>query len=321
MALSAELRAMIGKAKNKYQNSNNKVIKPKEGSNTYRILVPQADWVAKNGGQWWIDVGVHWIKAGKNDKPLAVVGDSSVTFNEPSRLNNAIERAIATAPDSTSKELYESWRSRKTIWLNVIDRSNNNEVEILELTKGTFAQVLQVIEMYDESDQDITDPANGVDIVINRIGKDIDTKYTVMAKPGVSQPVTPDQMNKCHNLIDAVKQQYFDKSENEAILAVTNLSGIALSSSDSDVLAISDNTKNLLKSTSAVVGDATVSAEEDPELKAMQANAVSNNTTQSNHSSAKPNEDVEIVAEIEDDNELTSVETDEILAELNDLIS
>lgn len=85
-------------------------MKPKEGHNNYRVLVPTNDRIEKNNGQWWIDVGVHWIKASKNGKTLAVVGDPAITFGEPSRINSAIERAIATAPDSTCKKLYESWR-------------------------------------------------------------------------------------------------------------------------------------------------------------------------------------------------------------------
>lgn len=43
MALSAELRSMIEKAKSKYQNPTSQAIKPKEGLNNYRILVPQND--------------------------------------------------------------------------------------------------------------------------------------------------------------------------------------------------------------------------------------------------------------------------------------
>lgn len=50
---------------------------------------------------------MHWIKASKSGKPLAVVEDPTITFGEPSRINSAIERAAVTAPDVTSKKLYE----------------------------------------------------------------------------------------------------------------------------------------------------------------------------------------------------------------------
>lgn len=49
---------------------------------------------------------MHWIKASKNGKPLAVVEDPTITFGEPSHINSAIERAVVTAPDATSKKNY-----------------------------------------------------------------------------------------------------------------------------------------------------------------------------------------------------------------------
>lgn len=100
--------------------------------------------------------------------------------------------------------------------------------------------------MYDDRDQDIIDPVNGVDIVITRVGKGIDTKYTVSVKTGISKPVTPDQMNECHDLMASVKKQYFNNKENTALWAIANLSGIALSRSESEIFTITDNTNNVL---------------------------------------------------------------------------
>lgn len=51
---------------------------------------------------------MHWIKASKNGKPLAVVEDPTIKFGEPAHINSAIEREVVTAPDATSKKLYES---------------------------------------------------------------------------------------------------------------------------------------------------------------------------------------------------------------------
>lgn len=294
-------------------------MKPKEGHNNYRVLVPTNDRIEKNNGQWWIDVGVHWIKASKNGKTLAVVGDPAITFGEPSRINSAIERAIATAPDSTCKKLYESWRARSSIWFNIINRDDNHKVEILELSKRIFAQVLDLIEMYDDRDQDITDPVNGVDIVITRVGKGIDTKNTVPVKTGISKPATPDQMIECHDSISSVKRQYFNNKENAAFLAISNLSGIALSRSESEIFTITNNTNNVLKSPSSIVDDATILAGEDTELLAMRARVNNKNRKQRDYPSGNANGNVEVITEIDDNSELTANEADDILAELNSL--
>lgn len=122
--------------------------------------------------------------------------------------------------------------------------------------------------MYDDTDQDITDPVNGVDIVITRVGKGIDTKYTVSVKTGISKPATPDQMIECHDLIASVKKQYFNNKENAALWAIANLSCIALSRNESEIFTITNNTNNVLKSPSSIVDDETVLAKEDTELLA-----------------------------------------------------
>ena len=294
-------------------------MKPEEGHNNYRVLVPTNDRIEKNNGQWWIDVGVHWIKASKNGKTLAVVGDLAITFGEPSRINSAIERAIATAPDSTCKKLYESWRARSSIWFNIINRDDNNKVEILELSKKIFAQVLDLVEMYDDRDQYITDTVNGVDIVITRVGKRIDTKNTVPVKTGISKLATPDQRIECHDSISSVKKQYFNNKENAAFLAISNLSGIALSRSESEIFTITNNTNNVLKSPSSIVDDATILAGEDTELLAMRARVNNKNRKQRDYPSGNANGNVEVITEIDDNSELTANEADDILAELNSL--
>ena len=327
MALSAALRARIESAKNKYQKNNNKTIKPKDGRNLYRILAPtDAEWVQKNNGEWWALLGVHWIKAAVNGKPIAVVGDPTSTFGEPSVINTAIERAIATAPDSDSQKLYESWRARQTILINVINRDDNNKVEVLELTKGTFAKILDLIEMFDDTGEDITDPQQGCDIVIKRDGKGLNTEYTVMTPPGKhkSEPVTEAQMKQAVHLMSFIRRNYFRGEEKKALAAIASTSGIDLNGAGSETLAIEDN--NILKSSSAVVKEATVAPEDDPELTAFIAKAkakvkeraASEAAAAETHAS-QVEEGVIEVTEEDDMSDVSSDETDELIAALNEL--
>lgn len=173
--------------------------------------------------------------------------------------------------------------------------------------------------MYDDRDQDITDPVNGVDIVITRVGKGIDTKYTESVKTGIFKLVTPDQMNECHDLIASVKKQYFYNKENAALLVIANLSGIALSRSENEIFTITDNTNNVLKFPSSIVDDAMILAEEDTELLATRARVDNKNRKQRDYPSGNANGNVEVIAEIDDNSELTANEADDILAELNSL--
>lgn len=173
--------------------------------------------------------------------------------------------------------------------------------------------------MYDDRDQDITDPVNGVDIVITRVGKGIDTKYTESVKTGISKPVTSDQMNECHDLVASVKKQYFNNKENAALLVIANLFGIALSCSESEIFTITDNTNNVLKSPSSIVDDATILTEEDTELLATRARVDNKNRKQRDYPSGNANGNAEVIEEIDDNSELTANEADDILAELNSL--
>ncbi|MBX4911405.1 hypothetical protein HJA82_29265 [Rhizobium bangladeshense] len=217
MALSPALQKLVSNGANKYSRSTGERIKPKEGINRYRILVPDVN------AQFWADLGVHWIKPeveGKG-KPIAVVGCSDVCFQEPCEIDTAIIAALANANDEESKKLYESWRARKTVLLNVLDRSKGStdpdKVQILELTTGTFGAVLGIIQQYAEENEDILDANAGMDISITRAGKGLNTEYTVNVAPGKSQPVTKAHLQGCHNLVDHIKKEFFRGDEQKAL--------------------------------------------------------------------------------------------------------
>ena len=232
MALNPALMKMVSQSKSRYSGMGGKAIKPKEGRNTYRLINPEvAEWVTNAGGQFWADLGVHWIKSDLNvNKPVAVVGDCDIVYQKPSILNSAIQMAIDSALDESSRELYESWRSRKTVLVNVIDRGDaaNTDPQVLELTSTTFGKVLDIISLYGEHGQDITDPAAGVDIILTRTGKGLNTNYDVAIAPGVSKPVSKDQVAKATDLQKFIADAYFRGEEQKALNAIAEISGITL---------------------------------------------------------------------------------------------
>jgi hypothetical protein len=230
MALSPELKKMVSGAKNKYSGGSGKTIKPKDGRNTYRLLAPtsaQASWVPASG-QYWADLGVHWIKADPNGKPLVVVGDCDTVYQQPSPLNTAIEMAINSAMDEDSKKLYEEWKAKKSVILNVLDRSVGDDPQPLELTGTTFGKIMDLVGIYDDAGQDITDPLSGVDIIITKTGKGLNTKYDVAVSPGVSKPVPLDVLTRTIDLHAFIAQNYFRGEEQKALNCIAQIAGVAV---------------------------------------------------------------------------------------------
>jgi hypothetical protein len=261
MALSPELKKMVSGAKNKYSSNNQKTVKPKDGRNAYRILAPtsaQASWVPASG-QYWADLGVHWIKADKNGKPLAVVGDCDTVYQQPSVLNTAIEMAINSAMDEESKELYNEWKAKKSVLLNVIDRSSGEDPVVLEVTGTTFGKIMDLINVYDDAGRDITDPVSGVDIIITKTGKALNTKYEVMVDPAPPKPVSPDILSRTTDLHEFIAQNYFRGEEQKALNCIAQIAGVAVPALTGPATAAGVRTPTAaLSSTAAAVAGASV---------------------------------------------------------------
>lgn len=267
MALSPQVLALVSKAKNKYSGNSGKALRPKEGRNTYRLIAPPPNaesWVGPTG-QWWADLGVHWIKADSNGKPLVVLGDCDTVYQQPSVINAAIDRAIAEAIDEDSKKLYEDWRAKRSVLLNVIDRSTpGDEPEVLELTPTTFGKVLDLYTMYAEAGQDITDPASGVDIVITRTGKGLNTNYDVAVAPVTPttphKPVPKASIEKAVDLKDYIARNYFRGEEQKALNCIAQIAGVALPalSAPSQAASITSTPTAALASPAVAVADAEV---------------------------------------------------------------
>lgn len=325
MALTAELREMVARSKSQYQKNNSKTSKPKEGRNTYRIIAPnpkEAKWVSPKG-QWWHDLGVHWIKPSlESNKPLAVVGDAEFTFNEPSILTPVIERAIAEAPDEDSRKLYESWRSHKSVLINVINREEHDSLEVLELTPTTFGKILELIEVYDEEGKDITDATTGNDIVITRTGKGLNTEYSVMLSPKIGSPVTERQIKDAADLNAFIRQNYFRGEERKALAAIASTSGVAMPATGGAV-ALNSPSASVDPELVALRNRAREEAlrQQETELKDAKAKikVQEAETDESDLSLAGEIDGLEISSDSTVD--LSSDESDSILEQLNKLVS
>jgi len=226
--MSPALLALVKGAKNKYGRSEGKAIKPKEGKTTIRILPFQVE--GGEPGQFWFETGVHWIKTETNGKPVAVTGCHAVVYSTPCPVCAAIEAAKPSAVSDEDVKLIKDWNAKKGVLIQVLLRSGSDasedNVQIMELTPTTFAQVMSIMEEYAEQ-QDITDIQTGMNLVIERSGKGLDTKYQVMTTPS-SKPVPKATMDKCIDLKAFVEKEFFRGEDVKALTAISNMTGISL---------------------------------------------------------------------------------------------
>lgn len=233
MTMSPELLALVAKSKAKYASGGiSRTIKPKEGRNVFRILGVNPAKPMKRAAempvpnQFWRDLGVHWIKPSENAKPIAVVGAPDIVYDMPNPMAIAIDAAVAAALDEESKELYESWRARRSVLVNVIDiqDSANQDPQILELTGTTWGAILDIYTEWGAAGKDITDPTDGINLVITRTGKGLNTNYTVQPAP-TSAPLSPAILNKVTDLDEFIESNFFKGEETKALNFIAQTTG------------------------------------------------------------------------------------------------
>lgn len=223
MSLKPEFLALIKNAKNKYSRNTSRTVKLKEGKTRVRILQ------APSSPKFWADLGVHWIKTEKGGKPVAVVGCNDHVLNEPCPICTLVEKAMRSAVDDESMQLYKDMKVKKSVLVNALIRSGEDKSEepvILELSQKTFGNVISMIENYAEDYGNILDPKTGLDLTIERKGKSLsDTQYTVMPNPK-SEPVPAGALEKMHDLEDYIQKEYFRGDEAKALSVLSQMSGI-----------------------------------------------------------------------------------------------
>ncbi|MCP1540009.1 hypothetical protein [Methylorubrum extorquens] len=225
MALSPAMMALVKNARNRYTRGNSKFVKIKEGRTRVRIISTEAD------GKFWQDLGVHWIKTELGGKPVAVVGCSDLVKDEPCPICTAIEKAMKAAVDDDQVKLVKEWKTKKSVLVKAIIRDGADaspDPQILEITPSTFGSIVSMIEEYG-NETDPLSPTTGIDFVITRSGKGLDTEYGVI--PALkSDPLTKDQVAKAKeiNLLEAIEKEFFKGEETKALNAIGAASGITL---------------------------------------------------------------------------------------------
>lgn len=200
-----------------------KTIKPADGRNRYRIL---PGWKMElKGGElsgdptFYHDFGQHFIKDEAGEmKAVYICTDK--TFGRPCGVCDTINKAMHSTTDDSMLKVMKEAKAAGRILINVlaVDGDTPNEPQILELAPTAFAEVLNIFAEWG----DITDLADGKDVIVERSGKGIGTRYSVQIA-AKSKPVSADVWKKCANLDEYVAQE----SEEQAARAISNVKNIA----------------------------------------------------------------------------------------------
>ncbi|MCK1543309.1 hypothetical protein IVB12_15445 [Bradyrhizobium sp. 179] len=221
--LSPELLKLVKSSKNKHSRAG-KSVSIGEGKTTIRVLAKP------DGSQFWEDLGVHWIKTEVNGKPVAVVGCHDEVHGQPCPICTAIAKATEAATSDEEIKLIKEWKASKTVIVNALVRSGTNksdEPQIVELKSSVWGQISGMIAEYMEADKDLLDLKEGQDFVVERRGRGIDTKYTVMLAPR-SQPVDESVLEGMHDLKAWIESQFFRGEETKALTAIAQVTGITV---------------------------------------------------------------------------------------------
>lgn len=223
MALSPALQKMVGNAANKYKTNTDKARKPKIGNTKLRIIMDP-----NSSDPFWQDCAVHWIKPSKEAKPIAVVGDCDVVHGQPNPIGAAVDKALASAHDQDTKDLYNEWKSRKTVLFNAVDADAPEEPYILELSVTTAGKLFEMWNIYAAEGQNLFDSEQGNYLIVSRTGVGLNTKYDITIAPGGPTALPKSVLEKRHNLLEYVEREFFRGDEQKALNAIAQIAGVAV---------------------------------------------------------------------------------------------
>lgn len=195
-------------------------LKPQKGKHKYRIL---PSWRGNGSGQFWHDYSMHFIKTPESgDKPAAVYICAEKTFGKPCDVCAAIKQALGVCGDDKMIEQLKKAQSAQRYLMNVLHLTGPEPTkpQVLEVGQSVFEHICGLVAEYG----DITHPETGIDIVINREGSGLETKYSVLpaAKSG---PVPADALTQLTDLDQFVAQEN-PAGQSKALTAVGNIIGL-----------------------------------------------------------------------------------------------
>ncbi len=166
---------------------------PKEGASLIRILPPYS------GEDWYKETWFHF-GVGVDRKPIAC---ARRLLDEPCYLCEQVDE-LRKSEDPRDVELSTQIAARRRVFYNIIDIDDvESGAQIFSSGVTIFKEFLMYVA--DPDWGDITDPDEGYDIVIEREGTGIDTKYTVRAKKNPTPLIDPGLLEELRDLDEMVE--------------------------------------------------------------------------------------------------------------------
>lgn len=202
------------KDKKAAMTKRDRTVKPRDGKNRI-VLLP--GWEAGNEHVYFHDFGQHYIKNAAGEIQ-AVYPCADSTYGQPCAVCAALSDATRHAPDDATISLLGEAKSSRRVLLNVLvlDGDKPNEPVVYEVAPTVFGAIVDLIEEWGVE-------AFKREIVIERSGKGLNTKYTAQISPKTVE-VAPATLAKIHNLAEYVKQES-EEQQRRAISAIGAVSG------------------------------------------------------------------------------------------------
>lgn len=190
--------------------------RPKPGKN--RIVLLQG-WKAGEEHVWFHDFGQHYIKNAAGEIK-AVYPCAEATYGTPCAVCDGLAHATRMTKDDDVVNLLAEAKAGKEVLINALDldSDNPNTPVVYAIKRGVFSQLVDLIEEWGAA-------VFGKELVLQREGKGLNTKYSVQISPKDFVP-SPAVLAALNNLDDYVKQESEDQQK-RALGAISGLVGIA----------------------------------------------------------------------------------------------
>lgn len=183
---AVDYSAVLNRLKDQSKRSDNdkKYITFEQGDTRVRILPGHP-----NMDAFFVEAYFHNKQTRKDNVKVRCLNNGDVSGDDCPICEEI--RQYQGSRDKNDKKIWQEQRPKNRFYMNALERSDEeHEVKILACGTMVMTQLLGFVT--DPDYGDITDVAEGLDIVINRTGEKLDTEYTVKPRRK-SSPALPDE--------------------------------------------------------------------------------------------------------------------------------
>lgn len=205
-----------------------RAVRPRAGKN--RIVLLQG-WRLGEEHVWFHDFGQHYIKNAAGEIK-AVYPCAEATYGTTCPVCDGLAHAARMTKDDDTVALLGEAKAGKEVLINALDLEGDspNTPVVYAIKRGVFSALVDLIEEWGPE-------VFSKELVIQRDGKGLNTKYTVQISPKAAT-VSADVLAKLNNLDDYVKQES-EEQQKRALGAISGLLGLAAPASDTPATSAS----------------------------------------------------------------------------------